>query len=265
MRTTGTTGTARQIRDAGRNRRVRLAAASAAVLPALLLAAACSSNSSDANGGSKTAPPASSAPAGGAPLTKAQLTSALVSAKDVPGYTVQVSQTDATDAQDDATLTADKAACQPLADITSSKPQIKRVAFVGAAFAKTPATSGSTTPAEIDQMLVASHAPGDAQKVIDSVDTALGTCTSFNATDNTGTKTPFSITKAPAVSAGDASASYVMTDTADKANGAALVTVVRTGDTITAYLSVKSAGGAGTLPLDVARKQSDKLKAAQAK
>ncbi|WNI15846.1 hypothetical protein [Actinacidiphila sp. ITFR-21] len=242
-------------------RKTRLAASAVALLPALLLAAACSSNSADADGHSKGTAPASAAAR--APLTKAQLTSALVTTTDVPGYTVQVSQTDATDSTDDSTLTADEPACQPLADITSSKPKIHRMAFVGAAFAKTPV--GQATPAQIDQMLVASHAPGDAQKVIDSVKTALGSCTSFNAIDNTGTKTPFAITKAAGVATGDASASYVMTDTADKKTGAALVTVVKSGDTITAYLSVKSAGGAGQLPLAVAVKQNDKLKAAQAK
>jgi hypothetical protein len=248
-------------------RKTRLTVASVAVVPTLLLAAACSSSgkSSDADGHAtgKPSASASSTLSGKAPLTKAQLTSALVTGKDVPGYTVQVSQTNATDAQDNATLTADKKNCQPLADVTSSKPTVHRMAFVGAAFAKTPV--GQTTPAEINQMLVASHAPGDAQKVIDSVKSALGSCTGFSATDNTGTKTPFSVTKAPGAGVGDDSASYVMTDTADKKTGAALVSVVRTGDTITAYLSVKSAGGAGSLPLDVARKQDAKLKAAQAK
>jgi hypothetical protein len=114
-------------------------------------------------------------------------------------------------------------------------------------------------------MLVASHKPGDAQKVIDSVKTALKTCTTFSTTDSSGTKTPFSVTKGPAVPTGDAAVSYVMTDTSDATTGAALVTVVQTGDTITAYLSVKSAGGMGDLPIDVARKQNDKLKAALAK
>ncbi|MFF7158814.1 sensor domain-containing protein [Streptomyces sp. NPDC008139] len=252
-----------------RKTRLRLAAA---VLPALVLAAACSGSSdgskdADGKGGKATGSASASAPTSGADspsdgsaLTKAQLTKALIAEADVPGWTIQVSQTD--DSADTSTLTADKPACQPLADITSSKPKIPRKAFVGAAFAK---TTSSATPDAINQMLVASHAPGDAQKVIESVKTALGTCKSFTATDNTGTKTPFTISKGPAVPTGDEAVSYVMADTADKKSGAALVSVVRTGDTITAYLSVKSAGGAGTLPMDVARKQSEKLKAAQAK
>lgn len=234
-----------------RKTRLRLAAA---VLPALLLTAACSGSSggkSDGDGGDGSS--------AGKTLTKAQLTTALIAEADVPGWTVQVSKTD--DSADDSTLLADKKDCQPLADITSSKPTIPRKAFVGAAFAK---TTASGNPDEINQMLVASHAPGDAKKVIGSVKTALGSCTAFTATDNKGTKTPFAITKGPAVSAGDDAVSYVMTDSSDKKTGAALVTVVRTGETITAYLSVKSSGGAGSLPVDVARKQSDKLKAAQA-
>jgi hypothetical protein len=244
-------------------RKTRLAAASVAVLPALLLAAACSSTSSGAKGNPTGTPSPAAAAAGKAPLTKAQLSSALVTNSDVPGYTVQVSQTNSSDAKDTSTLTADKPECQPLADVTSSKPKIQRIAFVGAAFAKV--LPGQATPAEINQMLVASHAPGDAQKVIDSVNTALRTCKTFIATDMTGKKTPFSVTKAPAVPAGDTSASYVMNDTADPKTGAALVAVVKTGETITAYVSVKSAGGAGALPIEVVGKQSDKLKAAQAK
>jgi hypothetical protein len=161
-------------------------------------------------------------------------------------------------------LTADKPACQPLADITSTQPKIHRMATVGAAFAKTSATS-TATPAEINQMLIASQAPGDAQKVMDSVKTALAGCTSFNAKDGTGQKTPFSIGKGPAVKVGDASMAYIMTDTADKKTGSALVTVVRTGDTITSYISVKSAGGIGALPLAVAQKEDQKLRAALAK
>lgn len=237
--------------------RIRKALPVAAALPLLLLAAACSSGSgSDADG----TPDGTSTLSGKAPLTKAQLTSALVTDKDVPGWAIQVSRTD--DSQDTSTLTADKAQCQPLADVTSSKPRIHRMAFVGAAFAK---SATKAQPDAVNQMLVASHAPGDAKKVIDSVRTALGTCTSFTATDNTGRRTPFSVAKGPAVPTGDAAVSYVMTDTADKKSGAALVTVVQTGDTVTAYLSVKSSGGAGEVPIEVARKEDGKLRAALAK
>ena len=42
------------------------------------------------------------------------------------------------------------------------------------------------------------------------------------------------------------------------------MTVVPTGDTVTSYLSAKPKGGAGPLPLEVARKQATKLKAALA-
>ncbi|NUS14634.1 MAG: hypothetical protein HOY69_25075 [Streptomyces sp.] len=236
-----------------RKTRLRLAAAA---LPALLLAAACSS------GGDSPAP--ASRPnilSGKAPLTTDQLSRALVSDTDVPGWTIHPSQT--ADSSDTSTLLADKAACQPLADVTSSNPKIHRMAFIGAAFAKTTATSGAT-PEVINQMLVASHAPGDAKKVIASVKTALASCTSFTATDSSGTKTPFTVAKGPAVGVGDESVSWVMEDTADKKTGAALLTVVQTGDTVTAYVSVKSSGGAGPLPIEVARKQNDKLKAALA-
>jgi hypothetical protein len=236
--------------------RLRLAAAA---LPALLLAAACSS--SDSADSPKVPDGTQNILSGKAPLTTDQLSRALITDSDVPGYTVQPSQT--ADTSDTSTLTADKPVCQPLADITSSNPKIHRMAFIGAAFAKTTKTSGAT-PEVINQMLVASHAPGDAKKVIDSVKTALAGCTAFTATDSSGTKTPFTISKGPAVPTGDESVSWVMNDAADKKTGAALIAVVQTGDTVTAYVSVKSSGGAGPLPIDVARKQSEKLKTALA-
>ena len=259
-------------------RTARLAAL--AVLPTLLLAAACSGNSSDHNGKNDASPSASSTLSGHAPLSVAQLSKALVTDTDVPGWVVQMGQTDNgaqttapsqfdpddNSAQSDSgqsVLLADKADCQPLADVTSTKPKIHRMATIGAAFARTSAKS-TATPAVINQMLIASHAPGDAQKVMAAIKGALGTCTSFVGKDGAGTSTPFSITKGPAVGVGDESVAYVMTDTADKKTGAALVTVVRTGDTVTSYISVKSKGGVGQVPLVVARKEDQKLRGALA-
>ncbi|MFI0895993.1 sensor domain-containing protein [Streptomyces sp. NPDC020983] len=234
--------------------RLRLAAAA---LPALLLAAACSS-------GDDSPTPDSQSPnvlSGKAPLTTEQLTKALVTDSDLPGWVVQPSRT--ADSSDTSTLTADKPVCQPLADVTSSNPKIHRMAFVGAAFAKGTAKAG-TTPEIINQMMVASHAPGDAAKVMTQLKTALAGCTAFTATDSTGAKTPFTVSKGPAVPVGDTAVSWVMNDTSDKGAGAALLSVVQTGDTVTMYVSVKSAGGAGPLPVDVERKQDEKLKKALA-
>ncbi|SEG35883.1 hypothetical protein SAMN05216223_104513 [Actinacidiphila yanglinensis] len=253
------------------------------LLPALLMAAGCSSGSAHADGGRRTrSSDQASIDAGKAPLSLAQLTRSLVTDKDVPGWVVQMTQTDdgiATTApaegfdpddlgaQDDTTgqsvLVADKPDCQPLADVSSSKPAIHRMASVGATFAKATPKDGAT-PDEIDQMLIASHAPGDAQKVMASVRRALTGCTSFEGRDQDGTMTSFRITRGPAVKVGDESVAYVMTDTADKKTGAALVTVVRTGDTVTSYLSTKAAGGAGQPPLEVARKEDQKLRTALA-
>lgn len=228
------------------------------LLPALLLASACSSGTAGTDDGGT--PSARSVLSGKAPLSKDQLAKALVTDKDLPGWVVQPSRSDQT--ADTATLTADRPQCQPLADVTSSNPKIHRMAFVGAAFAR---STTRNKPDAINQMLVASHAPGDARKVIDSVRTALAQCGSFTAVDNSGTKTPFRVSKGPAVPTGDAAVAYVMTDTADKKTGAALVTVVQTGDTVTAYLSVKASGGAGDVPVEVAREQDAKLRAVLAK
>jgi hypothetical protein len=242
-----------------RRNRLRIPAAAALLLPPLLLASACSSSSGHTDGSGGT-PSTGSVLSGKAPLSTAQLSGALVTAKDVPGWVFQPAPTGQT--PDTATLTADRPQCQPLADVTSSNPRIHRMAFVGAAFAR---STGKAKPDAINQMLVASQAPGDARKVMNGVRNALAACTSFTATDNNGTRTPFKVTRGPAVTAGDAAVSYVMTEAAGKKSGAALVTVVQTGDTVTAYLSVKASGGAGDVPLEVARKQDAKLRTVLAK
>jgi hypothetical protein len=255
-----------------------------AVLPALLLAAGCSAGSSGTDGGEHRADASpTSVYAGKAPLTVAQLSRSLVTDDDVPGWVVEMTSTndgaattapaegfdpDDLGAQDDTSgasvLVADKPDCQPLADVTSTEPAVHRMASVAATFAKATPTAGAT-PDEVDQMLIASHAPGDAQKVMTAVRSALATCTGFDGRDGTGARTPFRITRGPAVKVGDESVAYLMTDTADKKTGAALVTVVRTGDTVTSYLSTKAEGGAGQVPLEVARKQDQKLRAALAR
>lgn len=238
--------------------RLRSAAAvlAAAALPALLLTA-CSSSDDD---GSKAAPDSANQlhiVNGKAPLNTQQLSAALVSSSDLPGWTVH--PLPSTDSSGTSTLTADKPVCQPLADVTGTNPKIHRMAVIGATFAKT-LKKGEKTPAVLNQLLIASHAPGDAAKVMASVKKGVAECTSFTVTDGTGTKTPFTVKKGPAVSVGDASVSWIMNDPSDKKKGAALITVVQTGDTVTNYVSVKSSGGPGPLPLDVARKQDAKLK-----
>ncbi|MCL2552699.1 MAG: hypothetical protein FWE15_31785 [Actinomycetia bacterium] len=265
--------------------------AAIAALPALLMLAACSSGSSHADGPPSASPTALSSLAGHAPLTVQQLTRALVTDSDLPGWVVEQSSSsdgvqttapeefnpDDLSAQDpsggQAVLTADRPGCQPLADVASTKPAIHRMASVGAEFAPRPSSGSggagsskgsSVVPASVNQMLVASHAPGDARKVMASLTAALATCTRFVATGGDGVRTPFTIARGPAVAVGDEAVTYVMTDTSDQKTGAALVTVVRTGDTITSYLSTRSKGGAGAVPLAVARKQDAKLRAALA-
>jgi hypothetical protein len=242
-----------------------------------MFAAGCSGGGSTApDGGSGASPSAASTLAGHAPLTVQQLTRALVTDADVPGWVVQQTSDDdgvqttapegfdpddlmaQADGGGQSVLHADTPACQPLADVVGSKPAVHRMASVGATFAQESKGGG---PEVVNQMLIASHAPGDAQRVMDGIRAALRSCSSFQATDGEGRRTPFTVTPGPAVRVGDASVAYTMTDSSDKKTGAALVTVVRTGDTVTSYVSTKAAGGAGPVPLAVARKQSAKLAA----
>lgn len=252
------------------NVRIRQAVTAAVVLPVLALAGACSGDdggSDDGKGkdGATTAPATSAAAsptaAAKAPLTAAQLRAALVKDAEVPGYKIEASANEAM-SPDDA-MTTDKPECQPLADPPSTRPKYARKAFVGASAGK--ADPGNLPASvELTQLLLASHAPGDAAKMVADIRQALQKCTAFTATDGAGKKTPFTIKKGPAVTVGDESVAYAMSDTSDKEGGTALVTVVRSGDASVTYLSVKGTGQAGDPPLVVARKQDTKLKAAQA-
>lgn len=253
-------------------RAARTVRAAALLLPALLLAAACTSGGGARAAGSAADGPnpgttgAATSPApGGASatrgndgaLTRTQLAAALVTTKDVPGWVIESARTD--ESPRNAGLTTDRSQCQPLTDVTSVRPHIHRVAVVGAAFAH---SAGAARVDTVNQMLVSSHAPGDAAKVIASVQDALATCRSFTAVDPHGTRTPFTVGTGAAPAAGDQAVSYVLTERAGT-RGAARVTVVRTGNTVTAYLSVTSAGRAGEAPGDVIRAQDAKLRAAQ--
>ncbi|MDJ0341337.1 hypothetical protein QMK19_14870 [Streptomyces sp. H10-C2] len=248
--------------------RIRRVVAVAAVLPVLALAAACSSDGGKSDDAKKkdgvtTSPavPSTAAPTAAAkpPLTEAQLRAVLVKDADLPGYKVEAS-TSASMSADDK-LTTDKPQCQPLADPVGTKPKYVRKAYAGASVAKKDALGSG---AEVHRMLLASHAPGDAGKMMAELKRALDTCTAFIATAGTGKKIPFTITKAATVTAGDEAVSYVMADTSDKVAGAALVTVVRSGDDSITFLSAKLTGGQAAAPVDVARKQDAKLKAATA-
>ncbi|MDF9813624.1 sensor domain-containing protein [Streptomyces sp. SPB162] len=247
------------------NVRIRRAVTAAAVLPVLALAGACSGADGGSDGGKgkdgATTPAASPTGAAKAPLTAAQLRTALVKDAELPGYKIEASKSEAMSAAD--AMTTDKPECQPLADPPSTKPKYARKAFVGASVAQAdPRNLASTL--QLTQMLLASHAPGDAAKMVADIRQALEKCTAFTATDGAGKKTSFAIKKGPAVTLGDEAVTYVMTDTGDKEGGTALVTVVRTGEASATYLSVKGTGQAGDPPLTVVHKQDAKLRAAEA-
>jgi hypothetical protein len=186
------------------------------------------------------------------------LKSALITTADVPGYVVTKSgQADAMTTAD--ALTTDKGACQPLADPVSAKPKYPRTAQAAATFSRQNALTGG---GEVTFLLLAAHAPGDAGRIMADLAQAVKTCGAFKGTDGNGKSASFTVRAAKAVDAGDDSVAYVLTDTGDKKSGSATVTVVRSGGCIETYLTARTGGGAGTLPVAVARKQDEKVKAA---
>ncbi|MFD3455353.1 hypothetical protein ACFWVC_24660 [Streptomyces sp. NPDC058691] len=162
----------------------------------------------------------------------------------------------------DQALTAGRAACRPLSDPVSARPAYRRTAYASTTFTSKEAAGGS---GELDLLLLSAHAPGDAERIMGGLASALRNCRTFEATDGGGRATAFAVRPAEAPAAGDEAVAYVLTDTTAPADGAATVTVVRTGGSTATYVTVKLSGGTGGPSAAVVRTQDAKLRGAAGK
>ncbi|MFT2019953.1 sensor domain-containing protein [Streptomyces sp. 796.1] len=172
-----------------------------------------------------------------APLDDGALRRALLRKGDVPGYEVRRGPADALPAE--ATLAADRPACQPIADALGSRPKYPRTGYVSASLTKgdlTRAPGGTLT-----QLLLAAYRSGDAQKWLADLRGAVAGCPGFTASDNEGDHQSLTITPGGNLAVGDASVSFLMRDKAGT-DAPVSITVVRTGDNTATYLSVGTSG-----------------------
>ncbi|MFF3565681.1 hypothetical protein ACFYXS_37195 [Streptomyces sp. NPDC002574] len=186
---------------------------------------------------------------------------ALVTSADVPGYVVTGSGGTGAMRPEQA-LTAGRADCRPLSDPVSARPAHRRTAYASTTFTSKEAAGGS---GELDMLLLSAHVPGDAEKIMDGLAAALRNCRTFEATDGDGRATVFAVRPAEAPAAGDDAVAYVLADTAAPSDGAATVTVVRTGGSTATYVTVRLSGGTGGPPAAVVRTQDVKLRRVAAK
>ncbi|MBY8876839.1 sensor domain-containing protein [Actinacidiphila acidipaludis] len=221
----------------------------AALLPALALTAACGGDGKSGKDQPKNVR------ASGA-VSTANLTQALLTSKDVPH--VQVLPAGSKGQLLGGPQTADRPACQPVADQWSSQPKHPRQVYVGAMITDTAASDKNAKT--ISLTVVASYTAGEAKAVLDDLTTSLKTCTSFSSTRN-GVSTTFAVKPVPATTTyGDQQASYTIGDTRKGQAGTVLVTVIRVGDTTAAYETLRADHKPATLRDAVPLRQVAKLR-----
>ncbi len=218
----------------------------AVLVPALALTAAC--------GGGKSKDSGSAA--------SKKLTGSVITAKDVDHLKV-------VPATDDSQLlgaeqTTDPAACQPVADQWSLEPKLARTVYTGALVTDTAAAEAGAKTISLE--VVASYRAGRAKQVLDQLSAAVAHCSGYKVTRNgrTSTFTVKSVAASAAVGGtfGDQQVTYTVSDPALGASGMALVTVVRVGDFVAAFETVRADHKTAALRAEIASKQVDKLRAA---
>jgi hypothetical protein len=229
--------------------------AAALLVPALALTAACGGGG---GGGSSAAAKKPQGVVASGAVRTGKLTEALLTSKDVPH--VQVLPAGSKTQLLGGPQTADKAACQPVADQWSSRPKHPRQVYTGGMLTDTDAKDKSAKAISLE--VIASYKPGEAASVLDDLTAALKTCHSYKTTRNGATST-FAVKTVPPTGGalGDQQLTYTVTDIARGAAGTVLVTVVRSGDTTAAYETVRADHKAATLRAAIPLKQAAKLRA----
>ncbi|MEU6344583.1 hypothetical protein ABZ883_26960 [Streptomyces sp. NPDC046977] len=190
------------------------------------------------------------------PLTKAELTKALLRNADVPGLTVDIGPGLPLFDPDDI-VTASPTACQPIADTMSVRPRHARRAQVWESLDGVRGAAGTTSGG----VVLSSHAEDDARAVVADLKKALPKCGHFSATSAAGWTYGFDIQQVPAPAVGDDAVSYLTTNTIAPDGKGNVESVVRTGSTLSAFLLPQGNGEPASVPEALARKQHERLRA----
>ncbi|MFG2194289.1 hypothetical protein [Streptomyces sp. NPDC048639] len=192
-------------------------------------------------------------------LTKAELTSALLTKRDISGYEVERTKSGGITAE--APTEIDRQECRAVADAIASKPSHRRTASVNATLAK--GTFGGVGTFQALQL--SAWADGEAGAWLGELKKATGTCAAFTGTRNGGGTTRYTVSDAEGADAGDESVTFTLSEKGGgdgKSGGAVVVTVVRSGANTATYLSIPMAGKAAPVEESVAAEQHEKLTAA---
>ncbi|WP_328968862.1 hypothetical protein [Streptomyces sp. NBC_00239] len=235
-------------------------------VPVLLLAAGCSGEPADTKnrgeGKSSGRPPAAGAPATSAaglpasPAPGSPLRRAALAQGDLEGY--QISDGAKNPSAPDGQPQADRAPCQPLADIMGDEPDPAARETVNRGI-------GSRTQLGLAvSASLSSYAEADARRLMAGLRSALGACKDgFSATVEKQTGTYKDVRTAAYRVAGDESVSWTTTAAAEGVSAPVHLVVVREGATVVRLMALNVAGrGKAEVPHDLADKQLDKLSVA---
>ncbi|MGI5352860.1 hypothetical protein ACQEU8_32470 [Streptomyces sp. CA-250714] len=193
------------------------------------------------------------------PLSPQQLRSALLTAKEAPGYRVQHSKS----ALDDNPPQAGEE-CRPLIDLFSKDSEQKRLAWVAASLIKG-GKGQFSTQSTVHQVLLSAYQPGDAKTFVGNLKTATHKCPEIvDTSDSDGDKDKVIVEPEASPGLGDDSVRFTMGSAEKKPSGIS-VTVVRSGANTMTFMSTSLTGKRAEAPKQLVDKQLAKLEAAAAK
>ncbi|MER7759932.1 hypothetical protein [Streptomyces sp. NPDC097619] len=250
-------------------------AAALLTVPALLLAAGCSGTPEDGDhrgeGKSSGRPSATGSPTAGTPGTPtggspsgapttaagSLLARAALAQGDLDGY--QISAQGKDPSAPDGQPQADRAACQPLADIMGDKPDPAARETVNRGI-------GSRTKLGLAvSASLSSYTEAGAENLVSGLRRALASCASgFSATVEKQTGTYRDVKAVPYRTAGDDTVSWNVTASAAGVSAPVHLLVVREGSTVIRMMALNVASqDRAEVPRELPEKQLEKLAAAQ--
>ncbi|MGW1073913.1 hypothetical protein [Streptomyces sp. NPDC002537] len=184
------------------------------------------------------------------------MTDALPDGSDFPGFTAVRQKDPLLEAKD--VVKTGTAACRPIADIMSVRPEHPRTAMVWA----TLQAEDAPPEADVSSVTLSSYADGGAKAWLGELRDALKKCDGFTASSELGWTNKFTVSPLHGVKAGDESVAYVLTNTSVRGAKGNVLTVVRTGSSLATYLVPRGDDEAAPMAEDVVGKQDKKLRAA---
>ncbi|MFE0649099.1 sensor domain-containing protein [Streptomyces sp. NPDC059534] len=248
---------------------MRSAAVAATAVSVALLATACGGGKSDGKEAGKTAAPSAAASTAAAPparaLSAAELDKLIVGTADLKGYQVQKAEDIVTADQ----VTADKAACAPIAHAMSSVSPGSPAASAQRQVLAEPKKGASTAPedallgalgVQMTAVTLGSYDGQGAQDAFASVKAAGTGCAGGFTVVQGAEKTRIDKVAPESVTAGDEAVAFTVTTDMEGEPFVSKLVVFRQGNALASFSTISFApGGVKELPTPVVTAQAAKL------